>query len=263
MMALERQLGRGQDYAVKGTVGDMDYIAVMDGHGNGLHNNACIDLLRTYDFDEIATAHDPVEMIQARLQLHRLVGSGSTFTFARIYKSMREIEVINVGDSKTVVIINGNIVYTTPEHSFHNDFEIQRTENQIIQISPTMAPFPINECVVKMVRSDLGMFTNGEILVPSQSFGHDNITGLAPSVERIPYADGDLVRVICGSDGFWDMCMEQYRLLAFDSPEVLIQIAEDRWKQQWEFHEDGKQPVITSYGDDLDDIAIAVWDLLV
>ena len=179
------------------------------------------------------------------------------------YKSTCEIEVINVGDSKTVVIINGNIVYTTTEHTFHNEAEVERTEKQIIQISPTMAPFPINECVVKMVRSDLGMFTNGEILVPSQSFGHDNITGLAPSVLRIPYTPEDTVRIICGSDGFWDMCMEQYRLLAFDSPEALIQIAEDRWKQQWEFHEDGKEPVITSYGDDLDDIAIAVWDLLV
>jgi len=262
-MAFMRQLGRGQDYAIKGTVGDMDYIAVMDGHGNGVRNNACIDLLRSYDYDEIASDYDPVGMIQSKLQPYHLNGSGSTFTFARIYKSVREIEVINVGDSKTVVIINGNIVYTTPEHTFHNEAEVERTRERIVQIRLTRAPFPINECVVKMVRSDVGVFTNGEVLVPSQSFGHNNITGLAPSIVSIPYTAEDTVRVICGSDGFWDMCMEQYRLLAFDSPETLMQIAEDRWKQQWEFHEDGKQPVITSYGNDFDDIAIAVWDSLV
>ena len=41
-MALMRQLGSGQDYAVKGTVGDVDYIAVMDGHGTGRNANSVL-----------------------------------------------------------------------------------------------------------------------------------------------------------------------------------------------------------------------------
>jgi len=258
-MAFMRQLGSAQDYAVKGTVGDMDYIAVMDGHGNGIHRNKCIDLLRSYNFDEIATAENPVEFIQSKLQPHNLFGSGSTFTFARVYKSMKEIEVINVGDSKTVVIINSNIVYTTPEHTFQNPSELQRLQGKV-SIRPTMAPFPINEKTVQMFRSDIGVFSNGEMLVPTQSFGHDNITGLAPSIERIPYTEHDTVRIICGSDGFWDMYMEQYNFLYCNEPDLLMDIAEERWKQQWEYYDEKKPVVITNYGNQFDDIAIAVWD---
>jgi hypothetical protein len=263
-MAFMRQLGCGQDYSVKGKVGDIDYIAVMDGHGNGIHRNKCIDLLRSYDFDEIAAAHDPVELIRSKLEPHDLIGSGSTFTFARVYKSKREIEVINVGDSKTVVMINGNIVYTTPEHTFHNKSELDRLQGHVIVREQT-APFPINDTTVQMIRSDIGIFPNGEILVPTQSFGHNNITGLSPSVERIPYGDNEnsSIRIICGSDGFWDMCMEQYNSLAYNDPNELMKIAEDRWRQKWDYY-DGKRPTVkTSYGDDFDDIAIAVLDLFV
>ena len=261
-MALMRQIGSGQDYAVKGTVGDVDYIAVMDGHGNGINRNKCIDLLRSYNFDEIATAYDPVELIRSKLEPHNLLGSGSTFTFARIYKSNREIQVMNVGDSKTVVIINGKMVYTTPKHTFHNQSELDRLKGKVT-VRRQMAPFPINEKTIQMIRSDVGVFPTGEILVPSQSLGHDNITGLAPSMERIHYNEEDIIRIICGSDGFWDMCMEKYEFLNTATPDSLIQIAEERWGQQWEYY-DGKKPmVITNYGNQFDDIAIAVWESFV
>ena len=256
----ERQLGSKQDYAVNGMVGELVYIGVMDGHGNGVNKNKCINLLRSYNFDEIAASDDPVEIIASKLQPHDLRASGSTFTFARINKPEREIEVFNVGDSKTVVIINGKIVYTTPEHTFHNAAEVERTKDFVHSIAPTMAPFPVNEHDIHMIRSDVGLFRNGDFLVPSQSLGHDNVTGLAPSVEKISYAKTDVVRVICGSDGFWDMYMEQYEQLSCDTPEGLIQLAEDRWKQQWNFYDGKKAPVVTNFGNQFDDIAIAVWD---
>jgi serine/threonine protein phosphatase PrpC len=259
IMALMRQLGSGQDYAVKGTVGDVDYIAVMDGHGTGRNANKCIDLLRSYNFEEIATSENPVDCIQRKLEPHSLLGSGSTFTFARIYKSNKEIQVFNVGDSKTIVIINGKKVYATPEHTFHNPSELQRLQGKVV-VRQTMAPLPINEKTVQMIRSDTGIFPNGERLVPSQSFGHDNITGLEPSIERIHYKEEDIVRIICGSDGFWDMYMENYEFLNTSTPDALIQIAEERWGQQWEYY-DGKKPMVTTnYGNQFDDIAIAVWE---
>jgi len=256
----ERQLGSKQDYAVKGMVGELVYIGVMDGHGNGVNKNKCIDLLRSYNFDEIASSDNPVGMIAAKLQPHDLRASGSTFTFARINKTEREIEVFNVGDSKTVIIINGKIVYTTPEHNFHNAAELRRTKDLVHSIRPTMAPFPVNEHDVRMLRSDVGLFRNGDFLVPTQSLGHDNVTGLAPSIEKISYDKTDVVRVICGSDGFWDMYMEEYEQLSCDTPENLIQLAEDRWKQQWNFYESGKPPVVTNFGNQFDYIGIAVWD---
>jgi serine/threonine protein phosphatase PrpC len=259
-MALTRQLGSQQDYAVKGNIGNVHYIGVMDGHGVGYHKNLCIELLRSFNFDEIALAPNPVDHIQSNLQPYDLIGSGSTFTFARIYKNNREIEVINVGDSKTVVIINGNIIYTTPEHTFHNLDELERVRSRLQHVRPTTAPFPVNEREVHMLRSDVGIFLNGECMVPTQCFGHNNISGLAPSIVKLPYTDGDTVRVICGSDGFWDMYMEHYIDLPYASPEDLIQLAEDRWKQQWEFHDGKNKPVMTSFGDDFDDIGISVWD---
>ena len=84
-MAITRQLGNGQDYVVKGTFhlekDDYEYIAAMDGHGNGYNRDACIHLLRNLDFEIVAQQPNPVEYIYTYLNNHNLIDSGSTFTF--------------------------------------------------------------------------------------------------------------------------------------------------------------------------------------
>ena len=185
--------------------------------------------------------------------------SGSTFTFARINKTKRQIEVINVGDSMTAVFINDTLIYTTPDHCFQNPDEIDRTKLLIQKIKKSYAPMPVNDTDIHLFESNVGIWKNGERMVPSQSFGHNNITGLAPSNIIINYEPTDTVRVICGTDGFWDMNMIKYPHITSESAIRLVNVAERKWKQQWMYY-DGKRPPVQTTFDDADDIGIAIWD---
>jgi hypothetical protein len=262
-MALTLQLGCGQDHVVKGSCQydncEFDYIAAMDGHGTGANSNACISLMHKIDFDIVMHQPKPVDFIHDYLKTHNLANSGSTFTMARINKTKREIEVVNVGDSMTVVFKNGKIIYKTVLHNFKNLEEIERTKPLVQYIKPTKAPFPVNDNDVYLKDSNIGVWNNGEILVPTQSFGHNNMTGLDPSHVKIYYEPEDKMRVICATDGFWDMNMIEYKYLNVEDPQRLINITERKWKQQWMYY-DGENPPVQTKFDSADDIGIAIWD---
>jgi len=262
-MAITRQLGSGQDYVVNGSFckdnDEYDYVAAMDGHGTGYNRHSCIALLRGLDFTEVAQQPNPVEYIRQQLLGYNLVQSGSTFTFARINKTKQQIEVINVGDSMTAVFKNEKLVYTTPIHCFQNLEEVKRTKSLIREIRPATAPKPVNDTDVHLIESNVGVWNTGEVLVPTQSFGHNNMTGLAQSQHMIKYDPEDKVRVICGTDGFWDMKMIDYPYIAVESAIRLVNVAERKWKQQWMYFDGKHKPVQTSF-EEADDIGIAIWD---
>jgi serine/threonine protein phosphatase PrpC len=238
---------------------DYEYVAAMDGHGTGYNQDSCIGLLRNLNFNVVAEQPNPVDYIQQQLSGHNLVNSGSTFTFARINKTKQQIEVINVGDSITVVFKNDKPVYTTPIHCFQNREEVERTKPLVREIRPSTTPKPVNDTDVRLIESNVGVWHNGEVMVPTQSFGHNNITGLVPSKVVISYHSEDKVRVICGTDGFWDMKMIDYPYIAVESAIRLVNVAERKWKQQWMYFDGQHKPVQTSF-DEADDIGIAIWD---
>ena len=263
-MAITRQLGSGQDHVVKGLFQkdqhDYEYIAAMDGHGTGANANSCISLMRALDFNIVAQQHNPVDYIDNYLKSHNLVNSGCTFTFARINKTIRKIEIINIGDSMTVVIKNGTVIYKTLPHCFQNPEEIKRVKDRIKTIQYARAPFPVNDMDVYLRESNIGVWNTNESLVVTQCFGHNNMTGLAPSYEIIKYNSNDRIRVICATDGFWDMNMINYLYLAIEDHRRLVNIAERKWKQQWIYHDDENDAIETKF-DKADDIGIAIWDL--
>jgi serine/threonine protein phosphatase PrpC len=261
-MAFTRQLGSGEDYAVCGVSSDglYKYLGVMDGHGSGPHRGTCIQVLRSLNFDEIACSPDPVQRPVESLQQLNTANSGSTFTFARVKTETREIEVFNIGDSTTVVMVNGAIVYKTEKHNFQNKEEILRTKLLMHQIKRQWAPSATSDTEMGIAISNVGVFLNGESLVPSQSLGHNNITQLAPSKHTITFNETDRVRILCGSDGFWDMFMEHYPTLFTANPEELMDTAETRWKQHW-LYNDGKNPVSLQRFPSADDIGLAVLDI--
>ena len=246
------QLGSQQDYAVSGYVGDMQYIAVMDGHGT----NECINFIRSLNFDDIASASNPAEELWCRVQQKgKFLKSGSTLTFARVCN--HTIELWNVGDSTTVVFINEELVYTTPKHNFSNPNEINRVESErrIVSIRPGKSPFPVSETRIEDIESPVGVFLNFDHLVPSQAYGHDGITGFAPSEKKIVFQPTDKVRIVCGSDGLFDMLVD----VKTGSAKKLVQDAENRWhKPDWVFF-DGKTLTRTKYCD-ADDISCAIWE---
>jgi serine/threonine protein phosphatase PrpC len=236
------QLGRKQDFFVQGQVGDMHYLGVMDGHGG----HACINYVRTLDFDFIASQPDPAQTLWDMVQSQRdFYGSGCTFTFARI---THHIEVWNVGDSLTSVFLNEQ-VFTSEIHTFLNPREVERTKPFMERLTHTTSPQIVDQHMEDMP-SIVGHFFTGDRLVPSQSIGHNGCTGFAPHKLVIPYKPTDRIRIVCVSDGVTDMKVD----LAEGSALDIVQEAQRKWTQPWLYrgHE-------TKFSD-IDDISCVVWD---
>jgi serine/threonine protein phosphatase PrpC len=246
MNTYERQTGSGQDYAFSGYSGDIQYIGVCDGHGS----NKCIDLIRALDLDEIASAVNPALAIFNKVQAGGdMFRSGATFTFARITGTT--IDIYNIGDSETHVFINGTHIYTSDVHTFTNPNEIERTK-EFATYDTYKAPFPISATVIGNVLSPVGLFTTGEQLVPSQSLGHNNMTGFAPCIKTITFQPTDKVRIVCGSDGVFDMWMPP---ISTGSAKEIVADAERQWRKNWTY--EGTE---TNYGGQIDDISVAIWE---
>lgn len=242
--------GKGQDYAVCGHVKESDYIAVFDGHGY----DKCIDYVRTLTMDEIMGTENPAHTLWDTVERGgNFFESGTTFTMARITGTL--IEVWNIGDSQTHVFLNGENIYISDIHTFLNPAEVERTRRLVHFIHPGKAPFPVSATRVENVVSPIGYFKMGESLVPSQSLGHNGMTEFAPSFKEIQFEPTDKVRIVCGSDGLFDMLVD----VSTGTAEELAGEAERRWRQEWEFC-DGKRTYKTTYGGAIDDISCAVWE---
>ena len=235
------QTGSKQDYSGHGYVDNTSYCFVFDGHGR----NDCIEYIRTLNMDHFATLDCPATAIEKTFQDKDFFLSGATFALARIRENT--LEVFHVGDAKAQVFLNGNMVHETIDHTFLNPQEIARTTATIRQ---DKAPFPINDHEVQMVDSPVGHWPNGESIVPSQALGHNGISGLEPGYFKLEFDTFDIVRVVCGSDGFWDMLPP-----TTGTAKELCEEAVRRWKQHWIFGD-----IKTTYGDSIDDVSVAILD---
>ena len=258
-----RQLGNRQDHAVHGKYSKGHYIGVMDGHGG----DKCIQLLRELDYARLAET-DPCKGIFDILSSYELYGSGSTFNFNTIeVRDKIHITNYNIGDSETMILINGYVVFTTNPHTISNPSEKERVRPYLSTIKPTSVswnPTPVNAKRMTALRSDRCNFATGEPLVPSQSFGHNNMTGYAPDVTTITCELTDHVRILCGTDGFWNMIVKSVDMddLETMTLEGLMNKAEERWKQEWEYAPDVKNLDIfqlTTFPD-YDDLSLAIWE---
>jgi hypothetical protein len=95
--------------------------------------------------------------------------------------------------------------------------------------------------------SPRGLFQNGDSFVPSQALGHNGVSGLEPGHFTLTFQPYDSVRVVCGSDGFWDMLP-----VTDGTAQELCLDALKRWKQKWLF-----QGTLTTF-DAPDDISVSL-----
>lgn len=240
------QSGSGQDYSGHATFQNTSYCFVFDGHGH----DHCIDHIRTLDMNHFALTDCPPRALEANFVGKNFYKSGATFVLARITQNehKHKLEVFHVGDAKAQVFLNGTLLHETIDHTFENTNEIERTKH-FVRIQPTKAPFPVSDHEVQMVDSSVGHFQNGESFVPSQALGHNACSGLEPGHYTFEFDPFDKIRVVCGSDGFWDMLPPTVGLakdLAHESVK--------RWKQLWKFGH-----VRTTY-DSIDDVSVAILD---
>jgi len=228
----------GQDYSGHATFQDTHYAFVFDGHGY----NDCIHHIRDLDMNLFATLPCPPTAIEKSFEGKNFYKSGATFVLSRIKGNV--LEVFHVGDAKARVFVNDLLVHETQDHTFLLTQEIDRTNATILH---EKAPFPVSDTHVDMMDSPRGLFHNGDSFVPSQALGHNGISGLSPGHYVLEFQPYDSVRVVCGSDGFWDMLPKTN-----GTAQELCLDALARWKQKWHF-----QGTLTNF-DSPDDISVAL-----
>ena len=243
-------------------------IEVYDGHGE----NDCIDIIRSTNTVEIIVDRPYAPELALDMMLKQKAplmpyGSGATFSCVKIFDSY--VECRSVGDSEIWVFKNGVNVYKSPNHIWANLDEQARIGHRVKPIY-SVKPELLSSTSITMTKSSCVQFNKqiGQLiplqLVPTQSLGHRGITGLSPAIHRVDFTDADDLRVIIGSDGFWDMVMSETDnefLCLCETADELCDFAEKRWKQEWDFIEDSKHPEIVEKTcfDAYDDVCVGLY----
>lgn len=274
------QMSKGQDYTVSGQIvidGEpVKYAVVFDGHGT---DNVIrfIRNIKPEKMDEIMATDDPatnlfhyINYATPKLCI-RGECSGSTMCLARIFPT--HVEIINVGDSQAVVFKNGQIEFISETHEYGNPKEKERLEKtgRIHYAIDSQNMKVVSETEIRVTKSFYIVHKNdGVQLALSQALGHDGKTGISPDHTVIPYEKSDDIRIILGSDGFFDMVLrerEEEKFVTQDlldvldmSGEAILQRTVYRWTKEWEMYYSLTDPELSYSGryekEQCDDVAI-------
>ena len=278
-------LSKDQDIVRTGKKGEEYFwIVCCDGHGN----NTFVDILKALDWSSIMEQHNSYYVMQEMLsRCSYSILSGSTLCMVKIFKN--KIECVSVGDSRILVFKNGDLEYTNTPHNYSKECERNRlafSARTTTSVRYEMFPAITTETTMKQKQLSYVTYTdktnsNRKVtLAMTQSIGHLNITGFAPEFKTIPLSDMDQIRIIVGTDGFFDMCLvtestgssaeevegrekDKQDLLRMTAEELVTK-AERRWKQLWTYYYGGeKNPELFQHTQfdksSIDDIGVAVW----
>jgi len=245
-----RSLDKGQDVAhccrVENSTPEESYDCFIgfDGHGYNTFN----DMLKLIDLGEVAKAGDSLsEVLKQITEMNtRTPNSGATYYEAKLYYN--RVETCSVGDSMVAVFVDKKMVYASTPHNMKNPAEVERLKPRVetghVYVRPDKSvPSIFSKDTLKFRDTEYIYFENGDKIALSQSLGHNNITGVVPERQTILFEPGQEVAVVGGSDGLWDMInlcgpdMEEDLLaLATMSAVEIADMAEGRWKQDWNVH---------------------------
>lgn len=264
--AIDEQTGETYHYGI-----------ITDGHGSN-DTVRKIRIIIDENIDVILNSTNPHLEIQSRLdEIHKgqmeyveslqesifykntkkriqnsAYSGGSTFLLSKLYDN--RVEIFSIGDSEAYVMINNDVVYHNPLHKWSNESEkarlLARTDIKVRPIyqsiphiiSPTRAGFTKSVCLEYIDEArDISMK-----LAPTQSLGHNAITQFSPEKMTIPFETTDSVKIVLASDGLWDVFVPDHPddnlcLREMDG-EQLADLAESRWKQDWEVAIDYENP---------------------
>lgn len=280
-------IGRKQDYVNRGSYTSQDndeesfdWIVLADGHGI---KNTILDIVSSIEYETIVTYNcDLVKILIDRVNTvnNKSEKSGCTFIFVKIFS--KRIECESIGDSTCVVFIDGVKVFENGKHNLLNEKEMERLKNRNIGMIPSMNESIIlspDELLFSNKKLDYYVFENNLKLATTQALGHNGITGYEPEKSITYYSEGQRVRVIVCSDGFWDMTIKNekyvdYEILQNEINDLLNMNIEElsnkvinRWIQTWRCYceKNGDKCEESMHCDSYskeywDDSAIAVWD---
>jgi len=277
----ERQLGKGQDIAISGRNllnknGKLcDWTLVADGHGGFLAINIIKKLIADDKLAEIIIEEEPMDALVAYMKT-RFIGSnsGTTCIIVKIFED-NLIQSWNVGDSQVAIYVNKQLHYISCPHNMKNPLEQVRLKEQIeynrvhIEKMKDYVPVIATKTTMHARVGEYIYFGNTKIAM-TQALGDGWLTGIAPEKFEYTFDPADEVRIIAGTDGYW----EQY---IFDGPDALedltdnttlpadqlIDKMEQRWKKEdWQYFwnpKDASKSILVGYEGAYDDIGLAIW----
>lgn len=272
------QLCKEQDQTYSGVFVDEEsgeegkWGMVTDGHGS----DNCINFLRKIKqekLNEIIGSKTPVETmakyINENAGMQKMESSGATMCLVKIYKD--RVVCVNCGDSRVIVYKNNKSVFLSKEHNSFNINERRRLEACYpnVEIKKTRNIKIISETKMIGIVGEYIDFPSGTRLMMSQALGHDGDTGYAPDYETIYYDNNDIIKIIIGSDGFWDMILkdnkEEITKIAKMECKDLLDFAVKRWLQEWEIYQDinAETFYVTEFDDkQCDDVCVITVDIV-
>lgn len=256
--AMTNQLGSSkQDHAAFGSYIDSNgiqvaWILVADGHSK----DTAIDVIRRADLNTIMQDAQPYIKLQELIDeaCSHLLGdtkfkSGATCVYAKVEFRVTEtvLKITNIGDSKAVLIVNGEPYFVSTPHDFNNGSEMIRVvqEGRVNKDSPIIEKDLNFETINdKLIHSMVGKYVNFQLpsgqellLAMSQSLGHMGICGFKPDTATIRLKYSDTWKLFCASDGVTDVLPTDHRAISLyqtaSSAEEMIRAAEAKWKQEW------------------------------
>jgi serine/threonine protein phosphatase PrpC len=218
---------------------------ITDGHGG----DNVIQFLRSLKphMNNFVSSNTPVEKLSKHIidNLGFSAGyrSGATMCLTKCYSD--RIECINCGDSQVVVFKNGEIAHISVEHTPTNTKERSRlvAKNARYTKSTSMKITSLTKMIG--VNCEYVNFPTGTSLATTQALGHNGMTGVAPDIVTIPFEPSDVIKVVIGSDGLFDMIikddnerlvMADVKLLGGMSGEDILKQAVNRWLQLWDIY---------------------------
>jgi len=170
--------------------------------------------------------------------------SGSSFSLAKIYRNekTKKIKIVTewLGDSPILVFVNGELVFRSEAHSATNEKEINRLlEKKVIScVENATTGFKVtSENNIEVAPGKYISYARGKYsLAMTRSLGHNRLLGDIDTQKHIiECSTFDEVKVITFSDGVGDvlhMDSDIEKLKNFSAKEI-VELAERRWKQEW------------------------------
>jgi len=305
-------LGSKQDMVYTTQSENKWIMVVFDGHGNNiipdllktLIDSKIIDLYLSKDFfsedDNPAICMQQYFAEQCKIKNLNALNSGTTMVISKIEHIGSEIhvDIFSIGDSKSIVYCNNEIVYETIPHTYNNLDEIARLRRENRLLNPE-EPTHEDKCGFDLLSENVicGKFGryvdfktyysfNPLSLAPTQSLGHlelvgnkihdvKGICGIAPCVKHLVFLDSDEINVKIFSDGVSDVI--NGKIIASDeeffktsNAKETVERASKRWQQNWKEccrydyfksikHGTSFEHIIYNFEKDADDVSCASW----
>ena len=270
----------------------IDVILVMDGHGHNVsldvikEENLCEHFAKLEPAESLQQALDikiPIKQAeknkvkmsaldkQSFADFYRnkitnddVNSSGETLSFAKIYRNTitKKIKIFLewLGDSPIIAFVNNELVFQSETHHASNETEIKRLiEKQLVlRVENADGGFKVlGENTIQKNSGKYVVFNNGVSLALTRSLGHHRITGIQTQKHFIECSTDDEIKIVMFSDGVGDVLNMDLDIekLKYFSAEEIVDLAEKRWKQVWNYN--GKNLKFPSNG--YDDCCCSVW----